>query len=327
MAKKHFPFTRVGLLAAVFTVVIGGVLWWLSGVLDPPGAEPEASRLEPKAFQAKDTGLPATTGGILTLLQSGDPRLPSKGIQAALAYLKKPVPAQSAEDPQAEYFNNVIAILFAQPSEVVGLSETLLSVVDDTSLPLLIRDYAMQHFYHAWSREKDMVLKRKIESHLKRHFEDASSPLQGVALLTTSRLFDQDMVVKGPNGEKLTPIGGSPVQNPLMTSKPSSFSGQDFVTVALRVTEEKAAAANARTCAFNVLLRLEVNQAAYPARKILQEKGVPDEVRCAALASLGAFGDLATDQALLEAIPVKPELVRTAANHALRKLQQFQSNR
>lgn len=282
---------------------------------------------KPNPPDVKSDGLPATTQELLALLQSPDRRMSPSSLQAALNYLKNPKRAETAADPAAEYFNNVIALVLAQSEPVDGLSKVLLAVVGDNSQTLLLRDYAMQHLFHVWTRESNLQTKREIEHCLKLNFEDVTSPLQGVALLTASRLFDQRAEVKGPNGEKLTPIGGRTAQNPLSISKPSSFSGRDFVDSALHVTEDSAAATNARSCAFNVLLRLEANQAIYPARKVLQDARTPDDVRCAALASLGAFGDLATDRVFLDTIPVKPEFVRTAADFALHRLLKSQPNR
>lgn len=333
MNRKNLIFWRFGWVAAGAVAVVSISVLALSASKSPPKAatnspsasgkapasSPDAS-ISPETSETEIGELPSTSADIQELLHyqglSWSPSL----VRAALEYLRNPKPAETTSDPAAEYFNNVIAILLAQPSEVAGLSKALLGVVNDESQPMLLRDYAMQHLWHAWLREKNPALKREIEDCLKSNFETPQSPLQGVALLTASRLFDQAIVVKGPDGEKLTPVGDSAMPAPEFISKPSGFTGQAFVDAALRVTGDPASAANARTCAFNVLLRLEVNQAVYPARQVLQDPGTPDEVRCAALATLGAFGDPSTDQDLLKAIPIKPEFVRAAADFALRHL-------
>jgi hypothetical protein len=329
MNRKNLIFWRAGLGAAA--AVVGISVLALTVGKSPPkavanspfasGKDPSSSPDTSDSFASSESEvgeLPATSQDIQELLQ--DPDWPPSMVRAAMEYVKNPRPAETTSDPAAEYFNNVIAILLAQPREVVGLSLALLSVVKNESQPLLLRDYAMQHLWHAWSREINPGLKREIEECLKSNFENSRSPLQGVALLTTCRFFDQAIVVKGPDGETLTPVGYSAIPAPEFVSKPSAFTSQAFVDAALRVTGDPAVAANARTSAFNVLLRLEANQAVYSARQVLQDAGTPDEVRCSAIAALGAFGSPSTDQNFLKAIPVKPELVRAAADFALRRL-------
>ena len=335
MSQKTSRVSKGGLAVVVLLIAAGFVVLWLQSgnsrnrILlssESRGAAriPEVS-VDANPAPSDGIKLPATSAEILRLLQVPDHRLNQTEVKAALDYLKRPKPAETAADPAAEYYNNIIAILLAQPGEVAGLSEALVTVVDNKSLPLLLRDYAMQHFYHAWIREKSPVLKHEIESRLKIHFEDADSPLQGVALLTTSRMLDKVATVKGPSGEKLVAIGTSPARDPFTMSKPTLFSGQDLVNSAIRVTEDSTAAPNARSCAFSVLVRLEVHQAVYPARQILHEATAPDEVRCSAIAAVGAFGDLATDQAFLDSIQARPEFVRAAAEHALRSLRSSQN--
>lgn len=334
MSQKTSRVSKGGLAVVVLLIATGFVVLWLqsgnfrnrillSSESRGTARIPEES-VDSNPAPSDGIKLPATSAEILRLLQIPDHRLNQTEVKAALDYLKRPQPAETAADPAAEYYNNIIAILLAQRGEVVGLSEALVTVVDDQSLPLLLRDYAMQHFFHAWIREKSPVLKHEIESRLKIHFEDANSPLQGVALLTTSRMLDKGTTVKGPRGEKLVAIGSSPARDPLTISKPTLFSSQDFVNCVMRVTEDPSAAPDARSCAFNVLLLLEVEHAVYPARRILQEATVPDEVRCAAIAALGASGDLATDAEFLDSIPARPESVRAAAVHALRTLKNSQ---
>lgn len=313
------------------TVVLG--LWWMKpynqffpAITDSPATS--AARIpimlkNSSHATTKSSDLPATNEDLLTLLQSPVGDLSPLKAQAARDYLKNPQRAETAMEPSAEYFNNITSLLLRQSEYSSELSEILLGVVNDSGQSLLLRNYAMQHFFHCWNREGDLVKREALEQSLKRHTQDAKSPLEGVALLTTARFFEQGKPVKGPNGENLTPIGGTPAPNPLSISKPTSFTDVEFVATALRVTCDLAAAPAARASAFNVLLNMEVRQAIDPARQILRAANTPDEVRCSALAVLGSFGDLATDRGDLDAIPVLPEDVRKAADFALNKLLQF----
>jgi hypothetical protein len=279
--------------------------------------------IESTSSPSEEMKLPATSKEILLLLLGPGHRLNAMELKSVLKYLKKPIPAETPMNPAAEYYNNIIAILLAQPSDVAGFSEALVTVVSDQGIPVLLRNYAMQHFFHCWNREGDLVMREALEQSLKRHAQDTTSPLQDVALITASRFFEQGKPVKGPNGEKLIPIGSTPAPNPLSISKPTSFTDVELVASALRVTSDLAAAPKARVSAFNVLLNMEVRQAIDPARQVLQSANTPDEVRCSALAVLGTFGDLATDRRDLDAIPVQPEDVRKAADFAFNKLLQF----
>ncbi len=269
--------------------------------------------------------LPATNGELLALLHTSAVELSPLKLQAFLDYLKNPQRAETAMNPAAEYFNNIISLLLKQSEFSADLSKTLLGVVNDAGQSLLLRDYAMQHFFHCWNRESNMETRRALESSLKSHAQDGKSQLQGVALLTTSRFYEQGKQMKGPSGETLTPIGGSPALDPLSISKPSSFAASEFVTSALQVTTDLAAAPGARACAFNVLLNMEVRQVIVPARRVLHEPTTPDEVRCSSLAVIGAFGNLAQDRVILDSIPLLPDHVRRAADLALSKL--FQSTK
>ena len=152
-----------------------------------------------------------------------------------------------------------------------------------------------------------METRRALEQTLKCHAQNSKSPLQGVSLLTTSRFFEQRKLVKGPDGETLIPISGSPALDPLSISVPTSFTASEFVTSALHVTTDLAAAPEARACAFNALLNMEVRQVIAQARQVLQAAATPDVVRCSALAVLGNFGDLATDRNDLDAIAIEPD--------------------
>jgi hypothetical protein len=313
------------------TVVLG--LWWkkpynqlFPAITNSPAtsASQVPSMLEKSSHTITNpSDLPATNEDLLTLLQSPGGDLSPLKVQAARDYLKNPKRAETAIEPSAEYFNNITSLLLGQSEYGSELSKILLGVVNDSGQSLLLRNYAMQHFFHCWNREGDFVMREALEQSLKRHTQDAKSPLQGVALLTTARFFEQGKPVKGPNGEKLTPIGGTPAPNPLSISKPTSFTDVEFVATALRVTNDLAATPAARASAFNVLLNMEVRQAIDPARQVLQAAITPDEVRCSALAVLGTFGDLATDRRDLDAIPVQPEDVRKAADFAFSKLFQF----
>jgi len=264
--------------------------------------------------------LPSSSQDLLLLIQSPvPPRLAQPVIQEGLDYLRNPVAAESSENPAAEYFNNVIGLLLTQGNAEVGLSQVLLEVVGNERQSLLLRDYAMQHFWHVWNREKNPAMKREIEARLKANFEASHSPLQAVALLTASRLFGPRTAIKGPNGEKLVPIGEARV-NPLAVSKPTLFSEEEFTSTALKIAIDSTSSSNARACAFNALLQLEVSQSVYGAREVLKEPKAPDEVRCAAIATIGAFGDPASDLEMLNSVPPQPESVRAAAEHALAKL-------
>lgn len=322
-------WTAVGCLAAAV-----GVASWLGW----PTLKPEFATLGSQTVQGPSFGtasrkadhattnledLPTTNGDLLALLQSSAGDLSSLKVNAALNYLKTPQRSETAMDPAAEYFNNIISLLLKQSDFSSNLSKTLLGVVNDDSQSLLLRDYAMQHFFHCWNRETDMETRRALEQSLKSHFQDIKSLLQGVSLLTTSRFFEQGRPVKGPNGEKISPIGGDSVHDSLAISKPTTFTDAEFVTTALRVTTDLAAVPAARACAFNVLLNMEVRQVINQARQVLQAAATPDVVRCCALAVIGNFGDLATDRKNLDTIPIQPDFVRKAADLALKKLIQL----
>jgi hypothetical protein len=332
MLRKNFTSKQV--IIGLIVTAVGVVLWLVVPTQKAkfiyPGSQ--AAVASPFGIVSKMQGdiipkpdeLPTTNGGLCVLLQSSAGDLSPHKVQAALDYLRNPQRAKTAMDPAAEYFNNIISLLLRQSEFNAELSKVLLGVVNDVSQALLLRDYAMQHFFHCWNRESNSETRRALEQALKSHSQDSKSPLQGVALLTTSRFFGQGKPVKGPNGEKLIPIGGTSAPDPLSISKPTSFTDAEFVTTALRVTTDLAATPAARASAFNVLLQMEVRQVINPARQVLHAATTPDDVRCSALAVLGTFGDVALDRSDLDAIPVLPEHVRRAADFALRKL--FQSS-
>jgi len=315
-----------------------GVLWLFAGKQNPENSieevtvrstvrQPTQERREEVDAVAQSGGhLPSSSEDILSIMQSPQQsRLSSPAIQEALEYLRKPKDADSPDNPKAEYFNNIIGLLLAQPDEVVGLSQALWTAADDKSLSPLLRNYAMQHFFPAWNREKNPALKREIELRLKTHFDDPQSPLQGVALLTSSRFFEQVQTLKGPNGEKLVPIGMIFDGDPSAVSNPVVFDRDGLVSTAFQVSSNPSAASSARVCAFNVLLNLGASDSVYSARKIVPDLTVSNEVRCSAIAALGAFGNLENDEELLNEVPVQPESVRAAADHALGRLKRSQS--
>jgi hypothetical protein len=270
---------------------------------------------------------PNTSFELSQQLQFPESDLSPLVIQGFLSYLINPPQAETAMDPAAEYFNNVISLLLLQAKPVTELSVSLLNIVKNSTHTLLIRDYALQHFFHCWIRESNVETRLALEQSLRLHAQDPKSPLQGVALLTSARLIQQSKPMKGPNGEKLTPIGGTQFPNPLSISKPTLFTDIELVELAMRITTESAAAPTARACAFNVLLNMEVRRAIEPSRQILRIDTTPDIVRCSALAVIGAFGDLTADRSYLDAIPIQPVDVRQAANSALNQLIKYSSSK
>lgn len=271
-------------------------------------------------------GLPLSSRGLMNLLESADPILDEEALKTALDYLYHPQPAETSADPAAEYFNNIMAILLAQKGEVDGFTEGVFSVVNNENLPLLLRDYAMQHFYHAWLRETDMDVRQDIESRVMKHYQDAKSPLQSVAILTASRFVDQDVVVKGPNGEKLRLIGEPIAPKNLNATPPTQFDRNSFVASAIQTISNSSANSSAKVSALNVLIRLGESQVLTLARQLLKSKNTADSVKSTSLAVIGRFGDLKADHSTLAGIPSEPATVRAAADIAIHRLQKAQTN-
>lgn len=270
-------------------------------------------------------GLPLSSRGLMNLLETNDRSLDEKALKTALEYLKHPQPAESTADPAAEYFNNIIAILLAQKEEVEGLTEGLVSVVNNEQLPLLLRDYALQHYYHAWLRESDLQLRVSLEKGLKRRFQDVHSPLQAVAILSASRLVDRQKSNKGPRGETLKLIGERQTSVGLNEDLPTAFDRQEFVASALETVNNPSAQAIAKVSAMNILIRLGEKDVLVLARKALSDKQTLGSVKSSACAVIGAFGSLKEDQQKLAAIPVMSVRVRAAADIALRRLARDQN--
>ena len=328
--KNHLRNFRaaVCLAAVVFVVFVvascGEKAEEIVDAAKPPEEVLKVAFSPTETFDSDDTinGLPLSSRGLMNLLESPDSTLDEEALKTALDYLYHPQPAETSADPAAEYFNNIMAILLAQKGEVDGFTEGLFSVASNEKLPLLLRDYAMQHFYHAWLREKDTSVRQDIESRVMKHYQDAESPLQSVAILTASRFVDQDVVVKGPNGEKLKLIGEPVASKNLNATPPTQFNRNSFVVSATKTINNTSANPSAKVSALNVLIRLGESQVVNSARSLLKSKKTADSVKCSALAVMGAFGDLKLDRATLDAVPVTPTTVRAAADIAMRRLQQ-----
>ncbi|HEY8962526.1 MAG TPA: hypothetical protein VIM57_10000 [Luteolibacter sp.] len=268
------------------------------------------------------TDFPDDSVELLERLRSGDPALSPEGITAALAYVRHPRFAENSADLDAEYLNNTIALLFAQPVRVLQLADALLELADNRQQPRILRDYAMQHLFHAWEREEAVERKRQIETRLRLEVKNAESPLQGTALLTMARMFGEPVVQRGPTGRKLVSLSKPHV--PASSDRTVVYQRDEFIADAMRTAGQATSSPTARASAFHALIRLETREAVSPARKVISQDN-PDEVLCAAIAAVSAFGDAETDSQALAVVSQKSETVRKAAEIALTRLQARQA--
>jgi hypothetical protein len=318
---KAFPSKAVIALAGLFVVIaVGWCVWHWAG--SPPTAPAVASgHLESRSPGPAGalTDFPQDPAELLDRLRSSHTVLSPEGVAAALAYIGRPRFAENARDPNAEYFNNTIALLLAQPTLVPELPGALLGVTNDPQQSLILRDYASQHLFQAWSREEAVERKERIEVQLRTCVKDAKSPLQGTALLTVARMFDEPAEQRGPTGKKLISLNGRDVTGP-STGRTVVYHRDEFIDDAMRVTQNVSSSPAARASAFHSLIRLSANQAVIPAREIVSRTEAPSEVLCAAIATVSAFGDPASDTQVLAAIPHKSEGARAAAQIAISRL-------
>jgi hypothetical protein len=268
------------------------------------------------------TDYPDGLAELLDRLRSGDPALSPEGITAALAYVRHPRFAENSADPDAEYLNNTIALLLAQPVLVPQLADALLELADDRQQPRILRDYAMQHLFHAWEREEAVERKRQIETRLRLEVKNAESPLQGTALLTMARMFGERVEQRGPTGKKLVSLSEPHV--PTSSDRTVVYPRDEFIADAMRTAGQTPSSPTARASAFHALIRLETREAVSPARKVISQDN-SDEVLCAAIAAVSAFGDAETDSQALAVVSKKSETVRKAAEIALTRLQARQA--
>ncbi len=312
--------------APVLLLSVGVSLLLLPGCKRQQSAVPAGAATAPAPAPAQvaeahapEDVLPATPAGIQALLQSGEPVLSPAQARQALDYLRKPAPAASGEEAAAEYFNLVIAVLLAQPAAVKDFPGTLMATAADEQIPVILRDYALQHFYHAWSRETNPELKGRLEAQLKAEAGNPLSPLQGTALLTSCRIFESARPMTGPAGEKLRPLGGKQrKQTP--PGHTIAYNLEEFGALALAAAVDPSGKPTARASAFHALQRLGIRSATGPARSVAGDPQAPEVVRCAALSVIGNFGSTESDRGLLEGIPSSPPLVKAAADHALARL-------
>ena len=264
--------------------------------------------------------LPETGRGILDLLASGERELTPEATARALAYIRNPRPASSPDEPEAEYFNTIIGILLAQQSMASELPETLLATTRNSTLSLTLRDYAMQHLYHAWVRSAEPSGKRAIEEELQATLATDDSPLQAVAILTTSRFFEPSVLERGPKGQKLVRLGatasGALESNAL---KLGVLTRENYVNTCLRVAESESSSSSARASSLHALEKLAVAKALPACRRLAYSKESPSQIVRAALPLISAFGE-DSDRALLQSLSSHNRSVGAAASAALARL-------
>lgn len=277
-----------------------------------------AERVNPQPRSEHTQILPDTSQGLMKMLEVSHRALTDHEIDAALDYLLHPKPAHSAADPEAEYFNHIIAILLNQEKKVPRFAPSLMQVVNNAQMSLILRDYALQHYFHAWEAESDSALRIKIEKQLDSISRDLTHPLQAVAILTSARLLNQESAIRGPNGEKLRLLGGAAItvkQRPLTILKKEPF----MQSVLTAVTHQKASP-ESKIAALNVSIMFQDNRVLGKARQIVTRQTETSMVLSSAIAAIGHFGNIEQDKQLLLSIPEVSTSAHAAAQIALNKI-------
>lgn len=267
----------------------------------------------------KDLELPASIEDLRRLTDQGEPLSPEL-LEAAVKYLRNPPQAESANDPKAEYYNQLIDLFLNQKDIQDSLSDIIVAVIDDKSISLIYRDYALQHCYHFWLEERNKQNREKIEKCLLNVIKDRKSPIASTGFLTAARYF-MPAVPEGPAGLKVIRFGGRPVSGlPEGTRSTTILSLNQLISEALEASRDNSALAEIRSSALNILIDFRISSVLEPARNILLSPQGSGDLRSTAVKAIGEFGNLTVDSELLSNAAKESDLEKAAVASALRRL-------
>jgi hypothetical protein len=190
--------------------------------------------------------------------------------------------------------NDILNALCEQEQPPSELTDFLATLWRDSSQPLVLRDYALQHL-SPWYSKVDGRERKQIVAELLAAAQDAGQSFAGTALLALSRIRQEEPTVEIPElAERI---------QHLITDTPGNLL--------------------ARISAVQLVGEFQIEQARDPIRGIAVDDAQATGLRLAAIAALGSVGTHEESACLREIAAGNDQRLKMAAIAALRRLDEL----